>query len=130
MDLAEATDKKVSSSLHPVKKYGFFRRSVFVKHLDYWRPWMFNFRDTDHMLLNRVRVIVKILKGEASMNMTPQRREFETSLGRFPEIAADHHENKKGKMVVTYPNPPWKAKKKERNFIDKVLPDMVSLPQV
>ena len=130
MDLAEDSDKRHSSKSHPAWEYGFFERSVFVKHLDYWRPWMFNLRDTDHMHLNRVRMIINILKGTQSMTMKPSRVDFEMSLGRFPELAPVIHENDEGKEISTYPKPPWQALPDEIDFIDSVLPGFIRLPQV
>ena len=130
MAIGEASDKDRKSKVHPAKTYGFFERSVFVKHLDYWRPWMFNLRDTDHMNVNRVRGIINALKGEGNMKMTPQRMKFELSLGRFEAYAPETHLDAKGKEITTWPEPPWKATKAEIQFIDEALPNFVRLPQV
>ena len=129
MDLAEDSDKEFSNKSHPAWKYGFFERSVFVKHLDYWRPWMMNLRDTDHMLLNRLRLIINILSGVKSMSMKPERMAFENSLGRFLEYGPITRTTKDGKSVTTWPDPPWRALPEEIDFIDSVLPDLVRLPQ-
>ena len=130
MDLAEDSKKLHSNKSHPAWEYGFFQRSVFVKHLDYWRPWMFNLRDSDHMLLNRVRCIISTLKGTGSMGMKPDRAIFEMSLGRFPELASVTHVNNDGKEITTWPRPSWQARPEEIKFIDSVLPNYVRLPQV
>jgi hypothetical protein len=130
MAIGEASDKDRKSAAHPAKTYGFYERSVFVKHLDYWHPWMFNLRDTDHMIMNRVRGIISALLGEGNMKMTPTRMTFELSLGRFEAYASETHLDAKGKEITTWPTPPWKATKEEIHFIDEVLPNLVRLPQV
>ena len=128
MALAEDSDKEKSSESHPGWTYGFFQMSCFVKHLDYWRTWMMNIRDTDHMLLNRVRMIISVLKGTGNMSGNSTRTTFEISLGRFEEygpIVKTVNDN----TIITWPRAPWRALSAEMDFIDNVLPDLVRLPQ-
>ena len=129
MDLAENSDRQYKSKRHPAWKYGFFARSVFVKHLDYWKPWMMNLRDTDHMLLNRIRMIIALLKGTKSMNINPKKMAFENSLGRFAEYGPITTKGSDGNEVTTWPFAPWRASSEEIDFIDSVLPGLVRLPQ-
>ena len=125
MALAEDSDKEMSNDNHPAWTYGFFQMSCFVKHLDYWRPWMMNIRDTDHMLLNRVRLIINTLKGTGNMSGNPTKMTFENSLGRFEEYGPIVRDN----ATVTWPRAPWRALPVEMDFIDNVLPGLVRLPQ-
>ena len=130
MDVAELSDLPWKSKQHPGRTHGFFQRSVFVKHLDYWHPWMMNFRDLDHMILNRVRGIILALKGQGNMRMDPNRMLFELSLGdRFTECSPVTH-TRDGKTITHWPDRPWQASKEEIHFVDEVLPELVRLPQV
>ena len=129
MDLAEQSDLKTTSDNHPAKKYGFYQRSCFVKLLDYWRPWMMNIRDTDHMLMNRVRMIINALKGTGNMTVSAKKRDFEISLGRFEDYKPIVNTKPDGSTSTTYPWLPWRASSGEIDFIDNVLPGLVRLPQ-
>ena len=97
MEVAHLSPYKTSSDRHPSKEYGFKAKSVFVKWLDYWCPWMMNFRDTDHMLLNRMRLIIGLWAGSENCKMTPPKMKFEISLGRFRRYNAQTSINRDGK---------------------------------
>ena len=128
MELADISPYKAKSTRHPGKEYGFKDKSVFVKWLDYWCPWMMNFRDTDHMLLNRMRQIIGLWAGTDNLNITPQKMQLEISLGRFSRYNVQTSTNRDGKEVKKWPRPPWKASKKDIRFVDSVLPSFVRLP--
>ena len=66
---ADLSPYALSSKRHPRWKFGFAGTSVFVKYLPYWQPWMMNFRDTDHMLLTRLRLIIALLRGSGNLAM-------------------------------------------------------------
>ena len=89
-----------------------------------------NLRDTDHMLLNRVRFIITAVKGIDNMKMTPQRWRFERSLGRFSEYGPTLRVNDDGKQIEKWPRPPWRAKPEDIHLVDEVFPAFVRLPQV
>ena len=127
MQYAELSPHAPTSMHHPVHTYGFKGRSVFVKCLDYWRPWMMNFRDTDHMLLNRMRLIISLLQGDNNFQMNPEKMRFEVSLGRFHRYAP-RTTVVDGKSTTKLPKQPWRAKKSEIRFVDEVLPRYVRLP--
>ena len=128
MNVAELSQLKTTSKNHPSRIHGFKARSVFVKWLDYWRPWMMNFRDTDHMLLNRMRQIIALWKGDGNSKMTSAKMAFENSLGRFHHYKPRSTTSEDGVRKIRLQRPPWQATKKERKLVDECLPIYVRLP--